>query len=161
MKTKTNPRVFRRRLLLLCTFLEKLPPSKRFSYRKWVGDDWQGLPDLSCGTSACALGWGTVIPSFRKLGLRLFRPGPDDLGGYVGLKNHRCNSMAAPWHASKKLFGLNEEEAAYIFTPDCDLPSYAFMNDDWGLKMSPAYNASAKQVAKHIRAFVAKKYPLS
>lgn len=67
---KTTIAVGNRRLLKLAAFLRKLP-RKRFNYESWVGEDWQGAPSLSCGTTACALGWATTMPIFRRLGLRL------------------------------------------------------------------------------------------
>ena len=57
-------------LLDLANFLDKLPP-ERFKYNDWVGKDWGGKLDLSCGTTACALGWATQIPSIAAKGLRL------------------------------------------------------------------------------------------
>ncbi len=58
------------RLLKLAAFLKRLPP-KRFDYLNWVGDDWQGKPDLSCGTTACALGWACAMPEFKRSGMKL------------------------------------------------------------------------------------------
>lgn len=58
------------RLEALAAFLDTIPPDK-FNYSEWVDRDWKGKPDLSCGTKACALGWATTMPEFRKLGLHL------------------------------------------------------------------------------------------
>ncbi|MGH7749129.1 MAG: hypothetical protein ACREQ5_30855, partial [Candidatus Dormibacteria bacterium] len=62
------------RLLRLADFLENDVPADRFDFAHWVGKDWAGAPDLSCGTSACALGWATTIPEFQALGLKLSGP---------------------------------------------------------------------------------------
>jgi hypothetical protein len=80
----------RRLLLLLADFLDKLDPA-RFDYTDWVGDSWEGKQDLSCGTTACAMGWACTMPEFRALGLRLGKHGtpvlvkdnlaPEGLGG--------------------------------------------------------------------------------
>jgi len=59
-------------LLELATFLEALPP-ERFDYGSWVGAKWKDAQDLSCGTTACALGWAATLPSCRQEGLRLGR----------------------------------------------------------------------------------------
>lgn len=59
-----------KRLLKLAEFL-KTVPAKRFDYNSWVGEDWKGSPDLSCGTTACALGWATQVPAFKRAGLYL------------------------------------------------------------------------------------------
>lgn len=122
-------------LLRLADFLDTLP-SKRFDFNTWVGDDWKGKPDLSCGTTACALGWAATIPAFRKRGLRLTMR-----GGYADVlyENYTwsLNSGAA-------FFNLSLKEARHLFTND------GMYN---GLNLDP----SAKQVAHHIRKFVAKR----
>lgn len=56
--------------LRLRAILKKVP-RKRFDMGHWVGSDWEGAPDLSCGTSACAAGWATTDPWFRRRGLWL------------------------------------------------------------------------------------------
>lgn len=116
-----------RRLLKLASFLRTLP-RKRFDYRWWVGDDWQGGKDLSCGTTACALGWATVIPEFRKKGLKLefdeWDAGKVRFGHREGLR------------AAEAFFGIHFNEAASLFLPNGDA------------------NATAKQVARKIERFV-------
>lgn len=59
-----------RRLLKLADRIEILP-RKRFIIHSWVGEGWNGSSGFSCGTSACAMGWATTMPEFRRLGLRL------------------------------------------------------------------------------------------
>lgn len=126
MKT-ASVRVGNRRLLKLARFLERLPP-KRFNYNTYVGADWKGDAKL-CGTTACAIGWATTIPEFRKLGLRLDNYG-DPYGCSVDYHNEPGTS----------LFAITDEEWGYLFIPQTGpLPK----------------TASAKQVAKHIRNFVA------
>lgn len=49
-----NKQVSNNRLLKLAAFLDTVPP-ERFKYDTWAGEDWKGKPDLSCGTTACAL----------------------------------------------------------------------------------------------------------
>lgn len=134
-------RTFAKRLLKLASFLDKLP-RKRFNFTHWAGLDWQGKPDLSCGTTACAFGWSTTIPAFRRLGLRMYKHNyADDLSvPWIGMKgDHRYN--AAP-RAAKAIFGLNYDEFTFLFIPTISLPE----------------NASAKDVAKNIRRFVKHKY---
>lgn len=41
-----------------------------FYMGEWGFSEDNGRP--ACGTSACALGWATSIPSFRKQGLRMY-----------------------------------------------------------------------------------------
>lgn len=118
-----------RRLLKLADKLDTVP-RKQFDYSAWVGDDWKGAPDLSCGTTACALGWATTIPSFRRLGLKLNTDWNE-----VTMGEYRN------FYAAALLFELSERDAMYLFAPG---PSEV--------------DATPKQVAKKIRQFV-KDYP--
>ena len=147
----TKPAVGKRRLLKLADFLQKLP-RKRFDYQSWVGDDWQGKADLSCGTTACALGWATTIPSLRKAGLRLYKR-DDGSGTYVTLKDRTSRGSEA---AGAEVFGITVGEAAYLFTPEYD--TYGLDEEFQKLSTSPGYTADAKAVAKHIRNFVKVKF---
>jgi len=125
----------KRRLLRLALLLETLP-RKRFNYGHWVGEDWKGDKGLSCGTTACALGWATTVPSF---GLVLRASSPDS-GAYVSLRGSRLGSKRdQPEEAAMSAFGLTKEEVFYLFYPY-----------NSGLR----FNASPKRVAKHIRDFV-------
>jgi hypothetical protein len=87
-----------RRLLLLADFLEKLPRKfyKNFRMNDWLdlggGDLAYGLGSLEnhkelgeCGTSACALGWATQVPSLRRAGvtMRAICRGPHDVAERV------------------------------------------------------------------------------
>jgi hypothetical protein len=107
--------VFRRRLLKLAKFLRTVKP-ERFDMGTWVGGDWDGKPDLSCGTRACAMGWATTIPEFRALGLRLGRRGTsaEGLPVFPVLKGERGSTWAT---CAEKIFGLNQGEASYLFIP--------------------------------------------
>lgn len=147
----TQPHVFKKRLLKLADLLYKLPP-KRFYYGSWVGEHWLGKPDLSCGTSACALGWATTVPSFRKLGLQLKARKHEKT--LVTLKGFTGRWWNGPRYASEKVFGLNENEMEYLFVPESGiaLPEIGLMEEGLG------FHASAKEVAKHIRQFVKAKY---
>lgn len=145
--------VFKRRLLKLADFLDKLP-RKRFDYSHWAGKDWGGKSDLSCGTTACALGWATTIPSLRKAGLRL---AVNIIFGVpaVCLKRHLDNrywvSLDTSAEAAREVFGLDYKEFETLFVPrQCE--------DDDFTPNPLVSNATPKQVANHIRKFVAKKY---
>jgi hypothetical protein len=131
----TSAKEYRDRLLLLADFLDQLPP-ERFDFRHWVGSDWEGDPELSCGTTACALGWATTIPEFRKLGLSMCKPREEDLRGYVTL-----NGRQDSWAAGKEIFGIGAASFDYLFIPH---------GGEDGLEEE----ASAKQVAARIRRFV-------
>lgn len=129
-----NKAIGNRRLLKLAEFLRTVP-RRRFNYMVWVGLDWKGAADLSCGTTACALGWATTMPYFRRLGLRLLR-GENDVVARVGLASDPDNWQ--PMEAASEVFGITEEESAELFSP----------NDDEG-------DATPKYVAKKIEKFVA------
>ena len=133
----SNQVTFKRRLLKLADFLETVP-RKRFDYMQWVGKDWDGKSSLNnCGTTACALGWATAIPSLRRAGLRLKRRVPSN---YVCLKEESPNYDSAS-RAAEKVFGLSFREFMWLFVPG-----------DGHHK--PSFKATPKQVARHIRRFV-------
>lgn len=141
-----NKLVSKNRLLKLADFLEKLPP-ERFNYAHWVGLDWKGDPNLSCGTTACALGWATTIPSLQKAGLTLHQPREACGAGFVALcgeepPNYLTENSISEM-AAMRVFGLTSEEATFLFYPYTDMDGHE----------SPNQDASAKVVAKHIRRF--------
>lgn len=141
---KVSIAVGNRRLLKLAKFLEKLP-EERFFYGLWVGDDWAGKPDLSCGTTACAMGWATAIPEFRELGLRM-RRFKTDTGGFVALRGARFDEYEDDFFdltaaAAERVFGLDYDETNCLFVPGHNVDS--LLSD-----------ATAKEVAAHIRKFV-------
>lgn len=111
MKKTVTRATGNRRLLKLADFLEKLS-RKRFDYSCWVGEDWEGKQDLSCGTTACALGWATTIPSFRRVGLRL-------VAGDVRLRLVAGDVQfgRGVWgtDAAEKFFGITADQAENIF----------------------------------------------
>lgn len=136
-----------KRLLALAGFLEKLP-RKRFDYSRWVGFDWKRKADLSCGTPACALGWATTMPRFRKLGLRLGGDGCD-----VPLPFLKGRAHLAVSEVGEEIFGLDYPEFRYLFCPDS---SVGWQFRDSHPELSPPLDQAAtpKQVAKHFRKFV-------
>lgn len=94
-----------RRLLKLADFLEKLP-RKRFDYGVFVGPDWEGAQDLSCGTTACALGWAAAMPEFRRLGLHFSKYGDGVILGDL-----------SDFAAGAEIFGLTNNETDFLFSP--------------------------------------------
>jgi hypothetical protein len=130
--------VSNKRLLKLAAFLRTLP-RKRFNYKHWVGNDWKGEPDLmSCGTAACALGWATTIPLFRKEGLRLRAYSN---GGGAPMLLDKEGEETSHYDAGARVFGITNEESHYLFS------------DNSGI----GWDATPKQVAKKIENFVAKR----
>jgi hypothetical protein len=88
---------------------------ERFEYTRWVGEDWEGKPDLSCGTLACSMGWATTIPVFQELGLRLkmWNDGWNRSYGIVSLTNEQGTFDAEI--AAAKLFDITTEQAQALF----------------------------------------------
>lgn len=130
------------RLELLADLLEKLPKG-RFDYTNWVGDFWKGKEDLSCGTTACALGWATTIPELRKLGLRMAKRGGN---GTVILKRQDPGEESGPLMAAMTVFNINQIDAMWLFYPNDHNPEF---RED-----SPGERAGSKRVAKHIRHYL-------
>lgn len=133
------------RLLRLAAFLDTLPP-ERFDYRTWVGRDWQGKADLSCGTTACALGWAMTLP---------------DMGVPPATPIYGCDGAAvAGWFdkqgirlyetvVASRAFDIAADEAEFLFFPGgvCEC-------SECSVSLRPKADASAKEVATHIRAFI-------
>jgi hypothetical protein len=134
-------------LLALAALLESLPLG-RFDYSEWVGMEWEGKPDLSCGTTACALGWATTIPSLAARGLRLQETcdgGSIEYGKWFG------------FDAAARFFQISWVEARYLFAPGAADPDPA---EGVYNSYSPDKYASARAVAIHIRRFVADRSPV-
>jgi len=138
-------------LLQLADFLKQPTPSAHFNYTCWVGYDWAGKPDLSCGTSACALGWSTVlfpnILHLERIHSSVARVIHVDLDPtIVRHHSHYYTSIQSAMLA----FGLQEWQAEYLSTPD-EEPTEELYDQ---LDKAPREGASAHQVAQHIRRFV-------
>lgn len=102
----------KRRLLKLADFLETADLGRaKFEMAFWTDGlaDEDGEPTNKklgdCGTAACAFGWATTIPSFRRAGLRLddtFEPVLD--GGM-------------PSGSAAEFFDLNRDQVDSLFAP--------------------------------------------
>lgn len=125
-----------RRILKLADYVEKIPRG-RFDFERFVGEDWTGDPKLSCGTTACALGWATTMPLFKKLGLRLHRDGSSIALG-------RWSNWG---HVTRSVFGISETAMNALF-----IPSYGYITT--GDYPTLDEDATPKQWAKHARRMV-------
>lgn len=143
--------VHRERLLKLATFLDELPPS-RFDLSTWFGEGSDGRPDLTCNSTACALGWATAIPEFRELGLH----GRVMASGVVAICMGEPDESRSPWglcvQAAGQLFGLSEPDVDLLFTP-YDGEDEDDVDESEDGHLSPL--ATPEMVAAHIRQFVA------
>lgn len=175
-----NDLMFAKRLMLLANFLEKLPEG-RFDYSRWVGNDWEGREDFSCGTTACAFGWAATLPELREAGLRAYKSGWEN--GFIStitlMEGINPSDVTYDFElvrkAGKEIFDLNTDEFEYLFIPRENQDSYEeyisqiesvdesdYLNPVqylFNLDFSPGEYATSKEVSKHIRAFVNAKYP--
>jgi hypothetical protein len=134
------------RLLRLAEFLDDLPPAL-FYFGSYVGTNYSGVLNKSCGTTACGLGWATAMPEFQALGLTLSGLGWSARPCLVG------DDSGDPWKsaclATRAIFCLTETETDLLF-----LPSDA--DDDDGIARLRG-DASHSDLAAHIRTFVAER----
>lgn len=131
------------RLLRLAAFLDTLPP-ERFDYRTWVGKDWQGKADLSCGTTACALGWAMTLPDMGVPPATPITGATAVIAGWFDEEGIRlCETFVA-----SRAFDITADEAEFLFYAyTCGCP-------ECSVSLRPRDSASAKEVATHIRTFV-------
>jgi hypothetical protein len=95
----------KRRLLKLADFLEggSIPRGK-FNMKIVASDVENGR--LACGSSACACGWASIIPSFRRAGYRLSEDGAVSLyAGHLGWDAVAAFFDISPDDADDTLFG--------------------------------------------------------
>jgi hypothetical protein len=98
------------RLLLLAAKLRTVP-RKRFDMGTFNG---YGLfKEDACGTVACAAGWATTIPAFRKVGLR-FGGAPDC--ALIVFRGHERNG--GTYVALSAFFEIALDETFVLFSPD-------------------------------------------
>lgn len=179
MKRAAAPKSLgRKRLLKLADFLESpAVKPKRFNMEAWAqfkipmneapkrlvkiiheDKEWdtkravRSVPE--CGTAACALGWGTAMPSLKRLGLVIV----DDESyiGEVGIADPTSEGGYALGASivCLRLFGISPVWSDALFIID-DLymeVEYAMPDadpEDWPIPKTP------KQAAKHIRRVVA------
>jgi len=135
---------YRAQLENLADLLDALPPD-RFDYNRFVGCNWQGKDDLSCGTTACAFGWAATMPIMKLHGLRL-RAQPCRPCAHTPRFSFRSYGGTHAYDVARVAFALNFDESKYLFAPDVYLSSVP----DW----SPGRFASAQDVAAHIRNFL-------
>lgn len=122
------------RLLLLADFLETEVPLDRWEFDMITSEDWDGKEPLSeCDSAGCALGWASSIPALYA----------------AGFTNAAVKSgLVFPIAASA--FDLVLPEVRYLFDP------YVYSDDEeWHRARALPHNATPKDVAARIRAFVA------
>lgn len=123
--------VGRKRLMALATFLDtKAPEIKgKFSMSTWGrnGRNPTYKPKEfvagHCGTTACALGWGTAVPMLRKAGLRAF-VSPRSYTVTMALVDRRGDVVEQSsydgysiYPITQQLFGIADVRALNMFMP--------------------------------------------
>lgn len=140
-----------KRLTILAEYLKEVKP-QQFFYGDFVDGECALTEDgkqLSCGTTACAIGHVPVIPEFRRLGVRFGVEEDDDYRSLEPMLKMDGKFIMTSWEdVGETIFGLDRDEFYYLF-----MPAERFGHSN-GLLPSPGYNASAKTVAKHILKFV-------
>jgi hypothetical protein len=105
----------------------------------FIGEDWEGAPDLSCGTTACGMGWS--IPWFGHLeGLRLSAKAPRHQNSSPLVTRGKSGRLIDWEVAAHLLFGLNSTEFYKLF-----------------IRTACEVSFTPKKLAKHIRLFVKEK----
>ena len=160
-----------RLLSKMADFLSALPPEKPFDFNVVVSDSqWKGAQDLSCGAAACAIGYMPLMPFLAKYRLGYskvactynkygkstgYKRVPFGFCGYTdgvnvvqkGRRYATRDGGRPSFQTAKTVFRLTNDEAQYLFVPwrSCDKRP-----------QGPDETATAKDVAEHIRAFVAR-----
>ncbi len=144
-----------KRLEKLADFMETVP-RKKFNFNVIVGHDWGGKPDLSCGTTACALGWATTMPLFRRLGLYLEADSQQ-----VEIRNTVCRTAEDQYEGSwntigREVFGISLKAMHALFQPTYGYPEDGELEDKdmYGDYPTLGGEATPKQWAEHARKMV-------
>lgn len=114
----------KRRLTVLIAFMSKLPKAaaEHFDMGTWhehtgyhehvkAGEPIKKNDLLSCGTSACALGWAATVPSFQKAGLSTYMSAP-----FGSIRFAVKGEQLSPYDAASRFFDIDGEEARLFFS---------------------------------------------
>lgn len=115
-----------KRLWMLADYIEFAVKPERFAMHVWW--DGEGRKGNLCGTQACAMGWATTIPAFKKAGLCLRYTSSN--GGYPAVR-HKVTADDSRWIWSHKpgevvkdsdngkvadrIFGISSDDYTYLF----------------------------------------------
>lgn len=140
-RTRRGIEMNKKRLLKLADLLEadaKNEKGIKFDLSTWGRAD-EGVPTISCGTTACAIGLAVVSGAFKRAGLsNMYEDGSDRI----------CPQFEGTWgfEAAGKLFGIPTRHAEFLFS------------EDYYPRSRPATGAAGERlVANRIRDFVAGK----
>lgn len=120
------------------------PKGARFSLQRWV-DSQNPKPDLTCNTTACAVGLGAISGIFKRQGLGY----KSEFGQIsITLKGYRPKTTifgrSASFLVAMRFFGLTDAQASYLFIAS------SYQRDDL-----PTLGAEGERaVAERIQEFV-------
>jgi hypothetical protein len=143
--------IYAGRLLILSTYLENLAP-ERFEFTHFVSPEWEGAQDLSCGATACGLGHAVVLFG-EECGVEFVRGSRDfyEEGTLPKVKGTKLHGARAAIEAAHRMFDVGDEhdfERLFVpYTHPYELPKNRLSED-----------ATAKDLAAHIRKFVKERY---
>lgn len=100
----------KKRLRILRDFLRRHADELAIDMGCWADGIRDGRP--ACGSAACAIGWASTIPSFRRDGFRL-----RDMTGEMVMPIY---GDARNWAAVERFFDVDVETANYMFSPNSD-----------------------------------------
>ena len=135
----------KRRLLALADFLETKVPRKQFNFGVVVIDvdkfeipRWLNKPlSPDCGAAGCAMGWAPSMRFFKREGWTF-------ADGFLCSPDGRTRAYE---FAAMEMFDITLADARFLFALGPKKDGYSGLGS----------GATPKQVAKHIRKFVAKR----
>ncbi len=136
------------RLLKLAEVLDNVPVEK-FDFGSWGKFNSKGNFDLSCGSTACAIGWASTIPEFQELGLKICYANNSGVRVPAYFRTALWRPLfqgRVDFDAVAELFDISPGDAWILFAPASD----NYESEDGFL----SEDATPQQVAAHIRAYV-------
>lgn len=135
----------KRRLLAMADFLETKVPHKQFNFGVVVTEvdelerpKWLNKPlSPNCGAAGCAMGWAPSMRCFKREGWTF-------AAGYLCAPDGRTRIYE---NAAMEMFDITFADAEFLFAPGPKKDGYSGFGS----------GATPKQVAKHIRKFVAER----
>jgi hypothetical protein len=134
--------IYAGRLLTLSAYLEQLAP-ERFDFGTFVGPDWGGAQDLSCGCTACGMGHAVVLFG-EECDVEFIRTRFGAIPALKGTAFMAHDEITA--QAGAFMFNIAEDDFDHLFIPGDALAGR--------LRKS----ATAKELAAHIQKFVRERY---
>lgn len=136
------------RLLKLASFLRTEVPPDKFDMKWFTNARGDGICLQDCGTTACALGWATVV-----------FPGEFHFDGHCGTIRHKGMNDTRTVIYSGKFFGVSTDFGSC--ESDCEFSEYDDENEDdyseWSYLFGDYHIRTPAEEADIIENFVASK----